>query len=78
MVHHYECLYNRYTLELGGNRIVEMEGGSFTTDNDDLAKELESSPGYGDKFWKVDDVIVQEKRKPGRPRIHSGARATEV
>lgn len=76
MVHHYECKYNRYTLELGGNRIVEMEGGSFTTDKDDLAEELENHASYGEKFWKVDGVIAIPKR--GRPKVHSGAKGTEV
>lgn len=76
MVHYYECKYNKFTLELGANVIVEMEGGSFTTDSEDLAKQLEASPAYGDKFWKVDDVIAKEKPKRGRPSVHSGARAT--
>ena len=74
-VFHYECSTpDRLTLALS-KRVLKIEGGQYTTDDEKIAKEIEQTKSYKLGIIKRSDgVILGANQK----RTQSGARGTKI
>jgi len=71
MIHHYRTPFNPLVVQLANNKLLEIRE-DFVTDNDELAKQIESLGVYGKHLHKVTGEIAQPKKS----RVRSGATGT--
>ena len=72
---HFESKQNRLVLQLPNEKSVEFIGGTFVTDDNELANQIRATGMYGKSIFEVEGVIAQPKKKYV---IHSGARPASV
>lgn len=74
-IFHYETQTNRLVIEVAKGENVEFIGGSFTTDNEDVAKKIEDTNYFKlGNIWRSNAIAVEKKRQSNK-RTRSGARA---